>query len=585
MDDLTRAIMIQLNPTPDITPEIQFSAKSYCTKIIQDNRKNISYFFDMMQSSPEIYVKFWTISALEEIVTNYYHEYDIALRQQLHNFYFQILEKFPGAIFCSPYIESKYANLFCLILRQDYPDYWADAFAKLFQLLQSELCASTPSLKIQYIGYILTTLVAFDREIVDFHDTNSDISQKAAKSELREKSTKIKDQMRINVVNDIAFLLQQVFESYVFFRDSGAENIVGLALEVLEKTVDWAKVELFVVNLPIIVQFLGVHGLQVNAAKSLYAIIDKGMDPSIKMSLFESLNLIGILAQWDPRISGVDEDFQKNMAIVVNKIGLIFLEYLTDQKVDIKVKQTVDMKFPAIIEMSIKYLDQDYPSVSIIISEFLNQYLVLLKKIELAPFHMQSVQMLLDVVVKRIQIPQEYFKSTTLPVYEEAHSQLRNELTTIFVNMCSINSVQNGMIEYVKGMLETLKTSYQTLTLQQREVVLYLFYRIGQSIKDISAVFKPTDPIGNILIKMFEILIEIAPGIFNDHVIILCSALEAVVRYSVYFETHEDACSNILSFFFSDKYFFIWFHNNKKRYKICINKCSIKNMRGIFQIL
>ena len=539
MEQLTYAIMAQLNPRPDVTPAIQSTAKAYCAKFIQDNRKNFGCFLDLLQTSPDLYVKFWSIAALEEIVTTYYQEYDVALRQQVHECFFQVLEKQPGTVLCSPYIEAKYANLYCLAVRQDYPEYWPDAFSRLLSLLQLPVCATTPAAKIKYIGFVLTTLIAFDREIVDFYELK--------KQDEHQRSAKIKDEMRKSIVNDIAFLLQQVIENYTFFRDNGAENVVAQALEVLQQVVDWAKVELFLSSLPMIVQFLGVRGLQTQAAKCLYAIIDKGMDAALKMSLFDNLNLVAILSQWDPRIPGHDEDFQKIMATIVNKIGLLLLEYLADQKVAPVVKQNVEGKLPEVIGMSYKYLDQDYPSVSIIVAEFLNQYLILLKKIELQVFHFQSVEALLEIVVKRIQLPEDCFKGNNQA--EEAFEALRNELTTLFVNMAAIPSTQGNICEYTNGMIQTLKMNYKGLKAPQREVVLYLFYRLGQALKDVQGILKTE---GSAFQKMLETVLGM-PEIFIDHFLVLGAALEGIVRYAFYFETHEEACSSLLTFFLSDR--------------------------------
>ncbi len=152
----------------------------------------------------------------------------------------------------------------------------------------------------------MTTLLAFDREIVDYYELK--------RQEDCQKSNAIKDKMRESVVNDIAFLIKQVIENYCYFKENGAEKVVAQALEVMEKIVDWASVDLFLANLPAIIQFLGVPALQTASAKCIYSIIDKGMAAAVKISLFESLNLIPILSQWDPTVPGRDEDFQKSVS-------------------------------------------------------------------------------------------------------------------------------------------------------------------------------------------------------------------------------------------------------------------------------
>ena len=230
MDELTYAILTQLNPKFGVSAELQSKAKDYCAKVIQEHYSDYMYFFTLLQGASDIYVKFWSIGALEEIINNYYNKYDAGSRHQLHECFLSILEKEPGTVLCSPYIESKYANLFCLILREDYPESWTDAFTRLFSLLQLQVCATTPPVKIKYISFILSCLLAFNREIVDFYEVK--------KIEEHKKGMKIKDEIRNNVINDIAFLIQQVVENNEFFSANNSLYIVAQSLEVLEKTVD-----------------------------------------------------------------------------------------------------------------------------------------------------------------------------------------------------------------------------------------------------------------------------------------------------------------------------------------------------------
>ncbi len=145
--------------------------------------------------------------------------------------------------------------------------------------------------------------IGFDREIVEHYELK--------KQEDCQRSKIIKDAMRKNVVNDIAFLVQQVITNHAVFKQHKAEKLVAQALEVTEKIVDWASLELFLGNLPQIVQFLGVRALQTPSAKCIYSIVDKGMDAALKIAMLENLNLIQIIAQWDPTALGSDEDFQK----------------------------------------------------------------------------------------------------------------------------------------------------------------------------------------------------------------------------------------------------------------------------------
>lgn len=151
-------------------------------------------------------------------------------------------------------------------------------------------------------------MIAFDSEIVEFYQNT--------KTEDRQRSSIIKDAMRHSVLNDIAFLLKEIINNSQSFKESKAEIIVNHGLQVMEQLLDWGNLELFLINLQNIVQFLGDPTLQKNSAKCLYAIIDKGMVPKNKLLLIEGINLVNILTQWNPSTQGNDEDFQRSVIII-----------------------------------------------------------------------------------------------------------------------------------------------------------------------------------------------------------------------------------------------------------------------------
>ncbi len=123
----------------------------------------------------------------------------------------------------------------------------------------------------------------------------------------------IKEAMRKSAVNNIALLISQIVQNHTNFKEQNASQIVVKALEVATGVVDWASLDLFVGNLPYLVQFLGVPALQAASAKCLYSIIDKGMDPGKKLDMFDSLGLVHILNQWDPAVATEEEDFGKSV--------------------------------------------------------------------------------------------------------------------------------------------------------------------------------------------------------------------------------------------------------------------------------
>ena len=174
------------------------------------------------------------------------------------------------------------------------------------------------------------------------------------------------------------------------------------------------------------------------------------------------------------------------MSRIVNKVGLIYIEALgTHSKLDDTKKQVVQNKLPAVIALSFKYLDQEFASATMNIVEFVNSYLWLLKRIELQPYHFQTVQELLAILIKRMQYLATYFKGEDAGLVEESFASVRNELTTLFVNLVAIPSLQRNLVEYVGQLVAKLKAEYKVIAPAQKEVIMYLLYRLGQGLKGV----------------------------------------------------------------------------------------------------
>lgn len=169
----------------------------------------------------------------------------------------------------------------------------------------------------------------------------------------------------------------------------------------------------------------------------------------------------------------------------MNKIGLFYLECLSlNTGLEPSEKQLASQNLLVLLGIGCKCLDQECPSACLCVVEFINQFLILLKHQELIAAHTEILQYLLTIVVKRIQYPDWYsFENESNNSLEENVVAFRNELTTIFGNIVANPSIQSNIIEYIANLVATLKNSYKSLTAQNKEVVLYLFYRLGEQLK------------------------------------------------------------------------------------------------------
>lgn len=155
MEELCKIIEELLNPKENYPNEIKVKTQEYLENIISAHQADSGFFFALMKESPNLYVRFWALSALEKIITNQYVNYDFETRAKMRNLYFDILLNYPGLVLCDAHIEHKFALIFILLVREDYPTYWPDAFTNLLSLLKIPSNDPVSPLKFQYLSIFI----------------------------------------------------------------------------------------------------------------------------------------------------------------------------------------------------------------------------------------------------------------------------------------------------------------------------------------------------------------------------------------------------------------------------------------------
>lgn len=142
MEELYKTIEELLNPKQNYPNEIKVETQGYLEKIICEHASDCNYFFSLLNVGTGMYVKFWAVGALEQIILKYYNSYTKQMKDQFHDLYFNLLLNEPSVVLCNPHVESKYALLFILLVRSDYPTQWPDAFTRLMILLKQQSLSS-----------------------------------------------------------------------------------------------------------------------------------------------------------------------------------------------------------------------------------------------------------------------------------------------------------------------------------------------------------------------------------------------------------------------------------------------------------
>ena len=235
MEELQKLVHILLNPQQNYSNEVKLHTQATCDKLIAEHAQDYSFFFSIIQSTDDPYLKFWAIGALGSVVEKFYAAHPVELRAKLHELFFAFVETNPAALFANTFIENRYALLFISIVKADYPTHWPDAFGRLLGLLNSKI--SDFALKIKVTDFILTALIEFDREVVEYYEnkTQDDF----------QRGREIKEELRKGKVGDIALLLGEIIDNAGLLEGQNAGGLVNKALEAAEKIIAWASVETF----------------------------------------------------------------------------------------------------------------------------------------------------------------------------------------------------------------------------------------------------------------------------------------------------------------------------------------------------
>lgn len=153
-------------------------------------------------------------------------------------------------------------------------------------------------------------------------------------------------------------------------------TILDNALKVVGYFIDWMDFALFIQNgfLNVIYEFLKLQDLRIQASLTLIEIISKKMKPASKLELINMLDLASIIAS----IKDDDLDFIESLAKLANQMGLelcIALENETSLAPDI------NTQFLKLWPIVLEFLSHEYDDISQQVFPFIQQYLLISKKI------------------------------------------------------------------------------------------------------------------------------------------------------------------------------------------------------------
>jgi exportin-T len=210
------------------------------------------------------------------------------------------------------FLKNKLAIIFVHIFIHEFPDDWPTFFGDISSF------SSDDDTAIDTLEFFLRVLHIMHEDVVD--------RQFSRDQKELVRNSNIKDAMRVHSMPFVAEVWHHVLATYA---DSNL-NLVNICLNVISQYIDWIDIDLIVNDkfCPLFFRFLqSPSQLQANACQCITAIVEKGMETSLKIQLLKSMSLVDVLVMLVPPLElddceQIDDvDFVMNLAVLTGTVG------------------------------------------------------------------------------------------------------------------------------------------------------------------------------------------------------------------------------------------------------------------------
>lgn len=435
-----------------------------------------------------LHLAFFYLQAIEELIDKEYAQYTETQRSQVHQYLTCILS--PQCCLLSAHsLLSKLAVIYVKVISLDFPEVWPLAFNQLLQ-------ASTSATK----RFFLMVMKVANEDLLDARE---DIVLPLAK--------KLKEEMRKRVLAGAAVQWKRYLE-----EDS--VELATMTLMVLADYIDWIPLELALEFTPYIQRFRCVASL-----KCLTSLVQKGMDPSSKLQLLQSLDLLPFLQSLpleNLRFEVSDEPAA--VAVLVNAVGMQLMEIGPS-----------DLLFPT-VSLALLLFSSPNLSISHLVLDFLTEYIHALKvkslslpPTPLAATEQEHINSICVLVMRKCELPERFGSREE----EEQFAVHRKELGQVFKSLVGVESMLQGVLEVLVKAVQEISTNLAGTRPQAIEVILFLLYHFAECVPDIHHKLAADSQFSRLIGFILASGIKELP-----QPILIRQYLEICIRYSSYFD-------------------------------------------------
>ncbi|KAK6292276.1 hypothetical protein J4Q44_G00368600 [Coregonus suidteri] len=456
-----------------------------------------------------------------------------------------------------PFIRNKAAQVFALTFVMEFLTHWPKFFYDILSLV---------GLNPHGVDVYLRTLMAIDAEVVDRDILHSP-------EEVR-RNTLIKDGMREQVIPSLVESWYQILGAY---QQSHPEitcqclEVVGayvswidlnliandryvclsVCLEVVGAYVSWIDLNLIAndrfVNL--LLSQMSVQDLREEACDCLFEIVNKGMDPTDKTKLVESLCQVLQSAGFFNVEEEEDVDFLAKFSRLVNGMGQSLALSWTklakggDVKDATETLRALEAKVPLLLRLLV-HEDDD---ISANVVGFCYDYLHILKQFPLLTDQQKTnVEAIMLAVMKKLTYDEEYnFENEGED--EAMFVEYRKQLKMLLDRLAQVSP--ELLLEAVRRVFNSTMQTWQTAPFMEVEVAVRLLYMLGEALPaSHGAHFSGDTAKTSALQDMMRTLVSSGLSGYQ-HTSVALEFFETVVRYDKFFLVEPQHIPNVLMAF------------------------------------
>lgn len=444
---------------PNNNPEIL----KFCQQVLDHYKENPHKFEELFQAlitTNNLHFKFWILDSLSQIILNKYNSMSKETRDKFRQ---ALLKMFNyEKIFTESFIVNKYCTLFNNFIYYDFPENNNSIFN---DILNNILGTKDDTEKISKLNLFLQIFDIFNEEYIQFRHTYD--QQKV------NRSTKIKNYLRINVIQNILIVVKSILENEEYIKN---DKVIKKSMKIVSQFIDWVPFEYFIDVLKVILgDLIKKYKYFEQCCDIIYAIIKKGMEPKMKRTILNDINLM--INNFLKSSRKIEEYTLQKISEINNLIGNFIIENFEYTKDLIKKKGNISddinesfnwscnelrYYFYFIKEIFIYGNEINY-KCALTLCESLEDIILYLKSNDIIitknHFIIDSFKEVFEVFPKILKIPSEEFSlDEDLNKYSEEESifLLRKEFGVIYRNCYSINILREYTIDLILNNLTNL---------------------------------------------------------------------------------------------------------------------------------